>query len=1022
MVISTWGRFANLLFALMVFGLSAPCIAQSTGTWDFSQDSTDVDSSPEAQDLRSSSQFDFGAFCIDHIPLGAVTSVSRPALKTDGYWRSVTLTVRDGDRAHPHVFFLSGSPRVGGVFQACTGKPGPGIARILDGDIQSGSITFWILSRPLGSFGLAEQVEDGKMDLVLSHATPQFAPLYGGTVSGTRIKVTNVGRFVDNPQRLDVPGDGILAGMLEVGSRALKITGAMVQLPGAAGTITADFAPGPEGASVLVTVPSGEVALNRGVETTATPITSPANWTMQAAGLGVAGHDWKINKVELHAYAGKQPPSIAFEGLSVTATHLNHDVPLLMDAYPTGPISASRIEGPLSKDLGMATPATSDVYELIVPAADLALGGAPSNPAVQGLGRINLHVLTDATVDAECLIATPQLRTISAITPVGGSNLVLHITGNKTAPDLAGQMSLSSITLGSLSLAGMNTVLAKFSRLGSTPGEIGIPFTLKTSTPSGTWQLQAPGGPVKLSGMVSAVRTSGTAWFGAGDNSPRLEVNPGAFELAASGTAVQGSLLFGAPAATTQISANIDVLSPGGFLIAGTGGTKGGINLSAAILVVDQPQVAFEVDDPGRFLVHAPIRFDTGVTLSLDLANLATRIQKGHAEIDGASATAVDPAIPFTISGIQVTAPDVVLGSLVVDVQGGTGVVTVGDLSAQASSIAHSAAPQWSATTAAFSVHSISATLAQADKALQLQDASLAVLRVTGANGGYTSQDGFHIDGQKVAVGTDAATRTSVTNATISIARGNLDLNSASNGTTITAGANYDGFQVTATGNASDVNGTVHLHVANINGRYEFPAMPDKCSDHLLLDLDIGIGAFNLDGTVDHGAAHASASLNNPNIRLQKSGNDTCDWGQGFDLTSSTVVAGPVCWIPFIGGPICHTVDKLVPITVHIPVIWEYKILTLDVGVKANSVSVSLAGQKKTSVCVSGAHIDDVIRPEWLTVLPTLQAHSELEQALKQALDLAWQTSAGAMMAALESSVVNIGSIVTTVFPISACG
>ena len=50
----TRGRFANLLFALMVFGLSAPCIAQSTGPWDFSQDSTDVDSSPEAQDLSGS--------------------------------------------------------------------------------------------------------------------------------------------------------------------------------------------------------------------------------------------------------------------------------------------------------------------------------------------------------------------------------------------------------------------------------------------------------------------------------------------------------------------------------------------------------------------------------------------------------------------------------------------------------------------------------------------------------------------------------------------------------------------------------------------------------------------------------------------------------------------------------------------------------------------------------------------------------------------------------------------------------
>jgi hypothetical protein len=1019
---SSSGRL-KLGFYLAVVCLAVDLLSNrvlSQEPWDFSHASQELDSSPEAQDLQNATQFDFGAFCLDHIPLGTVTAVSRPAVHADGYWRSVTLVMKDGAPVHPHVFFLSGTPQVGGVFTACSGSPGDGITRILEGDIQSGSITFWIRSKPVANFSLAQQIEPGGMDIVLSKAKSKLALLYGGTVGGQAFKVMNVDRFVDNPRRLDQAEGGILSGTLEVGSRTLSITGAKVRMPGADGAFTANFRPGADGASVLIAIPSGAVSLHRGTEATTTALTSSSEWTSSVAGLEVIAHGWRINKVEMRGYAGKQAPTITLAGISAAASHMKHGPPTFFDATPSKPISISELSGTLAADDGSAMPASVVIKGLSVE-GNMSVGGAPGTPAIEGLGAADVQLLTDTAADATIRMAKPQMNSLGVITEIGSTNLLLGVRGEKKAPSLSGEVGVVSAALGGLALQRMTSSLARFSRSADAASEFGVPFTLKTPTAGGSWSLQTPGGPVVLSGNTGGLRASGTVWFGSDKDPPRITVDPGTFQLAAEGAVVRDSLAFGAPAESIQISAALDLSSPSGFTIAKHGGARGAIDVDAGLLVIEQPQLSFSIDEPGRIRIAAPLRFEAGATLSVELATLGVKLHRGHAEVTAASASAIDPKLPIEMSGLEIKAPSLTLGSLVIDVQDATGVVSIKDLAAQTESISHPRDLQWSAAAGTLSVHAVDATLVDVTQGVQLRDVTVADLEVKAGSGSYSSHDGFHIEGGPVQISADAVTRVSISNAVITIGGGNLSVNSASDDANVSASASFDSFKVSASGTGEDINGDIHLHIASISGSDVFAPLKKKCGTDLQLQLSLGMGSISIDGALVHGDARGQTASNDARIALHKTNSDKCEWHERYPVNVARLVSTPVCHIPLIGKKICSVEQKLVNVEIDVPVMWRAQVIALNVAVKADSVSLALSGRKGVSVCVNGAHADSVGKVQTVTVTPTFDAHGGLANLVKKVWDASWQTSLGLLESAIETSLINIASIITTMFPVSHC-
>jgi hypothetical protein len=986
-----------------------------------SSEDDDDTTTVEAQTIRVTKQFDFGAFCVDNIPVGTVTAVGRPESKVDGIWRDVTLTVPSGDGPKPRVYFLSGIVPVTGIPAACGNTPPAGVTRILEGDLSSGRLKFSVLWQPYAGYSTAETIKPNEMDIVLSRVRLAFAPLYGGQVTAPSVRVSTVKQFTANPGRMDGPNTAILSGTLKVGSQRLEIRRAQVQLPGASQTTTLTFSPGTDGSAILVEIPTGHVFLFAGTQVAASFSSGTAD-TISAAGVRINLTQWKVTRTTLSAFSGAKPPEMTFHDLALNATQVFHAGAPFADVRPHAPVSVEAIRGALAPDNGVAQIASPSMRNVVVPNGDLQLGGVASAPAISGSGSLKVHEITDDAIDGEIALAAPVLSALNSIAPLRGRALAMHVSGDKTAPKVNGSLGLVDAKLGSLDLSQLDKTSLSFLTANSTTDEWGLQFSVDASASAGHWDFADPtGGSVELEGQLKALKARGTVWFGSSQNAPRIVVDPGTFRLAAEASIVRDSLVFGADASHTQISPSLDITSPSGFAVA-KAATSGSADIVAALLVVDQPQLAFEIDNQGRFRVTAPLRFVTGATLTIDLANRGLTLKQGHAEMTAVSANAVDARQSVTLAGIAIKAPSLSLGDLVVDAHDGNATVSLQTLAFQADSLTHASDPGWGATAVSTQIASVAATLGDLNTAIKLKGASLTGLQVAANDGHYTSRDGLDIGGHQMSLRVQEATLTSVVGGVLSIQNGQLAFKSTTGGASGNASASYDAFRVTFNGASDDINGTIHLHVTAINGSYSFSPM-SQCPSSLLLSLGVSVSSFNIDGAIQHGDARGTATINDPRIRLTKTSADTCEWNATYNVPVSQVVLLPVCIIPWIGPAICNQVQKTINVNVPVPVRWKAQAVTLDEGIQASDVQVSLAGKSTLSACIRGAKIDldQLKKVSILTVTPTFEAHGDLADLVKKVWDLAFQITEGLLTTSVLNSLVDLGALFTNIFPVNQC-
>jgi len=976
--------------------------------------------SPESIDLRNASRLDFGGFCIDQIPLGAITSVSRPEFVDDRQWRKVELNIpSDAPGQHPRIYLYSDIPTPAlGYPDACANvkSRGEGVQVILDGQISRGRLKF-VTAAPSGNYHRAvEIISSNDLEVVLAGAKSNFKPLYGGTISANNIRVVNVGRF----SNLVRQGGGVskFGGVLEVGSSKLQIANAKVRLPGTSdgSVFETNLLPGPDGASIYVTIPSGNVAFHHGSEVSQQLSDSKATATMSGAGISIAGTQWHIGKVELHAN-GSEKPQMILSNMKITAQHLDHGPTPLIRATPTAPVTVQHLAGEIPENADSAMPSAITVRGLVMTQASaIAMGGAAAAPAVSGVGSADVAEVSDTELNASLRVSAPVLSALAQATDVSSDLMTLHVGGKKLSPDLRGELSLTGASLGALMLAPVKNTSVAFKHSGVwADGELGIPFHVDTSTPQGAWTIQTPAGQVHLKGQIAALKASGAAWFGSVDKPARVVIDPGTFRIAASAGAAGDNLIFGAQAASVTISANLDLRSAEGFSIARSE-AAGSVEVAVGLLTVANPQLAFDIDDPARLRISLPIQFTAGATLGISLADLKTRLLQGSARIGSAAATSMDPAVPMDLSGTKVWAPQIAFESLALDVADGIGTVKLTGLQANADKLDHPTDPAWSAKQAALGVASIDATLDEVGSALKLRDTLSTTFKVSGESGTYQSNDGFFVDGNGIKVEIASMSRQEVKGATIAIASGQVALNTGRS-SSVSASAAYDNLSVSVDGKHGDINGSLHLHVTSIHGQASEPVLPGDCGDKLQVRIDVSAGAFLLDAAITHGTARGSAVLDDTKISMGKTGHDDCRWDHTYSIPVTRTVTESICWMAGPFSQLCEKVSKSVEVDVPVPMTWHAHVDKADAKIKADKVSVDLApGSRNPSVCIRGAAVQPgaVISAP---IIPELQVHNELTNKVWDAAGFV----PGLVEGLIQSSLLNIASLLTNLFPVDRC-
>lgn len=974
---------------------------------------------PQAQRLRIAGSFDFGAFCLSNIPRGSIVDVGDPDFKPDGVWRQVTLRVDEASARKPRIFFLGGIRRESGLFSQCGADLSAGARRILEGDVLKGTVRFRILE-PVAGFTQAFEIDHEGLLVEIGRVRADFPPLYGGNVSpeGVRLLVSNVGRFSANPRKPEASEDDILAGQLRIGTSKLKLQNAKLKLPGATSELRTTLAAGSEGVALNVDIPSGRLSLYKGsfrvanVDLPQGPIT-----------IGGAEFDLSLGRaatLDLVGQAGEGGPLMRFQTLTLTARGITHAGPPAAGLTPTEPITIGEIKGPLAPDEGAAQMTNTQAAQIRIPAATVALGGTADRPALAGQGSMVLSRLDAVSLAGEARLAAPNLHAASdLLSKLSAREINLRFSGEKAAPKIEGQLDMSGVRLQTLDLASLDRVPVQFDGKAN-DGELGLRFSVDTSTPAGRWSFADPTGAiVMLEGAVRQLAAAGTLWFGSAARPPRLQVDPGTFRLAASGTAVRHSLAFGAAADETSLSADVDLRSASGFIIS-RAATEGRVELATDLLVVNEPALSFNEPGKGQFRILAPLRFDAGVLLGIQLANAEASLIRGHAAIDqfGAEGLTADP---IEIADLQVTSPKLTMERLEIDVQNETGTVKGRGLVFEAQSLKHTADPQWEVAALNPRLPEIEATLGRSKDALVLEKGSVRGLDIRADRGSYRSKDGFAVSGEGVVITATHLSESRIDAGRIAIARGGISLDVADGGTHTTGSTRFDTFEITADGPKDDIAGTGRVHLADLQVDHEFPILTDKCNDSLKLNASLGIGAVDIGLRLEHGDLHGSSRVASPRVRLSDTGQDECEWNDSFDVDVVKTVTATVCWVPII-KEICKEVEKHVKVPVRVPVRFQAVISSIDIPGSADHIDIQLRGSEGVGFCVKNARLNAEGRIQQVSVTPTFEARGDLGNLVKDVHDTTWRATLGSLQSSLVTSITNIGSIATHISPVSDCG
>jgi len=973
-----------------------------------------------AQQLRLTRSFDFGAFCVADLQPGNV-EVGRGDLSTDGTWRQIVIRVNKADAQKPRIFFLGGMRREDGPYSRCGSQLPPGVRKILDGSIVSGTLRFRIRDEPIADFTRAFEIENKQLDIEIDRVNADFRPLYGGKVApdGYGFLITNVGRFVVNPGVARDPEDNILTGQLRIRTWRLKLQSAILRLPGATSDLTATFTAGSDGVTLNVDVPTGQPSLQDGY-LRATQVNLPSGlFNTGGAEFAVArGH---AQTLDLVGQAGKGGPLMELRKLTLSADTITHAGPPVARLTPTEPVMIAEVTGPLLPDQGAAQLVDAKAAGIRVPAAAVAFGGTVERPALAGQGSVMLSLLDATSMAGEVHLAMPDLIAAKdAVPELAAREVSLKLNGKKSALKLEGQIDMMGARLRTLDLANLERAPVNFN--GQENGdELGLRFSLDTSAPQGRWSFTDPTGAiVMLEGAIRQLKAAGTLWLGTAAKPARLEVDPNTFRLAANGTVVRHSLVFGAAPGATSLSADVGLRSASGFTLS-KAGAEGRMELATNLLAVNDPNLSFTESSQGQFRIHAPLRFDAGAILGLKLTDFAVSLIQGHVAVDQLSAEGLTAA-PIKIADLEVTSPKLTMDRLEINVQNEVGIVKGRGLVFEASGLKHAAEPQWEVVAPNPRLPEIEASLGKVNDALVLTGASVRNLDIRATRGSYRSRDGFTVAGEGVAVTAALISESKIDSGRIAITRGNLNLDVSDGGSHTTGSTGFDNFVVTATGLKNDIAGTGQIHLTDLQVDHQFSILKDKChQDELQLNASLGIGSVDIGLRLEHGDLLGSARVNSPHIHLRKTSHGVCEWNDSFNVDVFEASTSTVCWVPII-SEICKEVRKVIKIPVRVPVRFRAVISNLDIPGSADDVDVDLRGSKGVGFCIHHARLNAEGRVQRISVTPTFEAHGDLANLVKSVHDFVWQATLGSLESVIGSSVTNIGSIVTQISPVNHCG
>lgn len=1008
-----WFRyFAGMSLFMLLLGLTAgPARPWSQKTLD----------DPIAGQLRSAHSFDFGAFCLSDIPKGTIVEVGPPDFTPDGTWRQVIIRVDKAATRKPRIFFFGGIRHESGLYSRCGTELPANVHRILEGNINEGKLKFRILD-PAAGFTQAFEIDHDEFKVEIGRVRADFLPLYGGKVApeGVRLEVSNVGRFVANPRTPLNPEDNILMGQLRIGSYGLTLRDAKLLLPGTASEVRASFASGADGVALNVDIPSGHLSLYKGVFR-ATEVDLPQG----PLSIGGAEFDLASGRtmtLDLVGQAEKGEPLMRLGKISLAARTILHTGPPVARLISTEPVTIGEIAGPLAADQGAAQLLEAHATDVRVSKAEVALGGTLDRPALEGQGEVVLAALDAASLSGEARLATPDLLAAKdAVSELAAREIRLQFRGEKPALKLTGQLDMIAARLRTLDLAGLERTLVGFDgKMGD--GELGLQFSVDTSTPVGRWSFADPTGAViMLEGVVRQLKAAGTLWLGSSASPPRLQMNPGAFRLAAGGTVVRHTLAFGASADQTSLSADVDLQSESGFTITKEG-AEGRVELATSLLVLTEPSLSFNDPKTGQFRIQTPLRFDAGATLGIQLADLEVMVIQGHAIVEnfGAEGLTTDP---IKLADLEVTSPKLSMERLEIDVRNETGTVKGRGLVFEANGIKHTDDPQWEIDAPNPRIPELEATLGRANDAVVLKEGRVRDLEFHADRGSYRSRDGFTVSGEEITVKAARLSESAIEGGHIAISRGDISLDVSDGGTRTTGSTRFGGFEIEANGPKEEITGTGRIHLADLQIDHQFPILQDKCGQDLQLRASLGVGAVDVDLRLEHSELHGNVRVDGPRVRLSDTSFDVCEWNDRWDVNVVKVVTEVVCdAIPFIGDLICDTILRPLRIPVRVPIRFRAVITQIDIKGSAGHMDLELRGARGLGFCVHDAKLDSLGKVQLFSVAPTFQASGDVGEALKKVFDTIVGFGVGVVESAFVTTQTNFGSLVSQISPIDACG
>lgn len=967
---------------------------------------------PEVISLSTVEMFDFGAFCISDIAAGQITRVGPPRITPEGQWREFTITVKKDAPKKPRLYLFRDLRKTPGSYTECRATLPQGVTRIIQGTVRFGTLNFRMLVRPTGDRAVALQIEDDQLDLNLVGISSNFNPLYGGSVvpDGNELRITNVGEFEANQKLIGEPSDNVLSGVLRVGSTQLRLTGADVLLPGSSNPLDVNFST-TKGVALDVAVPSGSLTLHKGTFTSGR-ISFPKT-PLRFAGVATEDAVGTIARISLTGQEGRSEPLAEMHQLSLTATAVVHDASPYAHVTPSGPVTVGKLAGLLSAERATAAIPLPAAIDVKATRAALRMGGSPESPGITGSGDLQISRIDATSIDGVAAISEPVFaHRVVPLSDVEVRTARIEVHGAKETATISGTADLSRARLSTLDLRDTTQVVSTFQgNLG--PGEIAIPFRVDTAAPTGRWAITDPtGATITLEGTLKRLAITGTLYVAPALEDSRVEVTPGSLTLSVAGSAVRRSLVFGVPAERTEISAALEVTSPAGFVVRRAGAT-GSVHVTTDVLLAHDPQLVFDAPDGSAFEIQAPVRFDTGATVGIDLATVDVSLVRGRAALQQIGARSITNA-PARIADMELTAASLTLASLALSFDNGRGTVRGTGLEFAAAGIRHLEDPIWELDAPNPRIPSFEASLGNVMTGIVVEDARVFDIRFTAANGRYESKDGFVVNGQAVTISADELTEEAITNGLIAVGSGSVELHFANPTGDSTGSTTFSDFRVTATGTKERLSGTGSIVLDDLRVSHTFPIITDECQDRVRLRANAGLGRLAVNVQLLDSALTGAARGGRLGVAVKETGHDSCEFRKKYSVDVVKTVSRSVCWFDLF-DKICDLVTEHIKVRVDVPVLWRVKIHNVHIPAEAESFAIQLHSADGVGVCINNVKAKTTGRIQHAVVYPTFDARGDLAELVKKTFEAAMEATIGLAETAILNTATNLLGLITEI-------